>query len=155
MMRPMDRTLRLAFAALCFLLLQAIPARHASGENGAEPVCDCESGFGACQHFLRAPGGITADPCYCDKCRETPNQHDGNICPEGMNKLCFESARLDCYLKRHAKVWGIACSECVQNKKCCNYPKHDNCPDCATGETNPIGTDYGGRPAETTVLGRL
>src|SRR5437867_10312090 len=98
-MRPV---LRFVACALLFLLLAAgatVPCAAAPNPN-PDAVCDCKAGYGACQHWLRAPGGVTADPCYCDRCREF-SQHDGNTVPDGMSALCFQSPRVDCYLKRH------------------------------------------------------
>lgn len=118
-----------------------------------EAACDCASGFGACQHYLRAPG-ITADPCYCDRCR-AGNQHGGSEVPDGMSALCFTSGRPECYLKRHSVAWRLACSDCVQNTKCCPLDKHENCPDCETGATSPIQNDDMGKPARETVIARL
>jgi len=145
---------------LCLAVIVLLAASSASlvGVDPAaaadrDAICDCESGFGACQHYLRAPG-ITADPCYCDRCR-AGNQHGGQSVPDGMSALCFTSGRSECYLKRHSVAWHLACSECLQNDKCCPLPKKQNCPDCETGETSPLQNDDMGKPAKETVLARL
>ncbi len=155
----MKRLLRPLLACLLLVLLvllgTARPAPAVAGEESdAEVVCDCREGYGACQHWLRAPGGVSGDPCFCDKCREV-SQHDGATVPDGMNQQCFQSGRMECYLKRHCAAWRIACSECVVNDKCCPFAAHANCPDCETGTSNPIANDYAGRPAKETVLKRL
>ncbi len=119
------------------------------GEN-----CACESGFGACQHFLSVPNGLTAEPCYCDKCR-TGTPHSGDDVPKGMNALCFHSPRTACYLKRHSVAWHIACSECLKNDKCCPVTRSAFCPACDFGTESPLAKDDMGRPAKETVQKRL
>ncbi|MCG3133782.1 MAG: hypothetical protein HMLKMBBP_01039 [Planctomycetes bacterium] len=119
------------------------------------PECDCKEGFGACQHFLRNPAGVTADPCWCDKCR-SGKTHDGQTPREGWNTSCFINTNLACYLKRHATAYRISCSECAQNATCCQQPNKANCPDCgATGTENPLATDHQGKDAKTTLATRL
>jgi hypothetical protein len=90
-------------------------------------------GNGECQHFLHNPLGVTDDPCWCDKCRNgvTGEHHDGKTIPEGWSPTLFESASLECYLKRHAVAWGITCSECLANDKAW--------PD-GGGSAGPLGT---------------
>ena len=119
------------------------------GEN-----CACESGFGACQHFLSVPNGLTAEPCYCDKCR-TGTPHSGDDVPKGMNALCFHSPRTACYLKRHSVAWHIACSECLKNDKCCPVTRSAFCPACDFGTESPLAKDDIKRPAKETVQKRL
>src|SRR5262245_60467020 len=89
----------LAFFALLALAAPRLPA---AGDDKPPPnrdaKCDCKAGYGACQHWLRAPAGITADPCFCDRCRELI-EHPGTDVPDGMNALCFQSSRIECYLK--------------------------------------------------------
>lgn len=129
------------------------PAAAVDPEPGGD-VCACESGFGACQHFLSAPNGITADPCYCDKCRKG-NTHSGDDVPKGMNPLCYHSPRIACYLKRHSVAWHITCSECLKNDKCCPVTLSAFCPDCGDGTVSPLAKDDMGRPAKETVQKRL
>ena len=149
-MRPVLRFLVVLFALFVAVGSPAVPA-----EAGGNPdaIDDCTSGYGACQHYLRAPGGVTADPCYCDRCREFM-QHDGSTVPDGMGATCFTSQRVDCYLKRHSVAWHLACSECAQKEKCCPMSHPGNCPDCE-GDVNPRANDDMGRPAKETVLARL
>lgn len=130
------------------------PAAATDPIGGGDATCACTSGFGACQHWLAAPGGVSADPCYCDHCR-TVNQHQGDSTPHGMNPNCFHSPRVACYLKRHSVAWHLACSECEKNDKCCPLPLAAFCPDCDNGTVSPIAKDDMGRPAKETVLQRL
>src|SRR6185503_16255745 len=129
----MKPALRVLLAVLLLVLVGTVPPVPAAAAPDAKPEsageCDCKAGYGACQHWLHAPGGVTADPCFCDKCREV-GQHDGLTIPDGMAQQCFQSGRMECYLKRHCVAWHIACSECVQNDKCCPFAQHQNCPDC-------------------------
>ena len=119
-----------------------------------DAVCACATGFGACQHWLAVPGGATADPCYCDRCRKE-HPHSGDEVPHGMNPLCFHSPRMACYLKRHSVAWHLACSECLKNDKCCPVTRSAFCPDCDDGTASPLAKDDMGRPAKETVLQRL
>lgn len=132
------------------------PARHALAQDAAgEPECSCEDGFGACQHFLKNPMPVPEDPCWCDKCR-SGKLHDGLRAPRGWNQTCFSNGNMTCYLKRHAAVWGIACSECIQPSKCCPFANTGNCPDCAeTSEGNPLERDWRGKDAKAEVAARL
>lgn len=106
-------------------LADPAPAPVVASDN----KCDCKAGFGACQHWLRSPWGVTEDPCYCDKCR-AGQEHTGDDVPAGMNRLCFASGRSECYLKRHSAAWKLNCSECVKNEKCCPVEHSENCPNC-------------------------
>ena len=115
----------LVFVAAAMVATTGSPQSALAGNPDA--VCDCKEGYGACQHFLHAPWGATADPCYCDRCREF-SQHDGKTVPEGMNAQCFTSARVECYLKRHAMAWRLGCSECAKKDKCCPLEKSENSP---------------------------
>ncbi|MBM4013784.1 MAG: VWA domain-containing protein [Planctomycetes bacterium] len=151
-----------ALAALLALRLDPAVAfaadPGASAPAAAEPIaadkeCDCKSGFGACQHTLKPPWGITEDPCYCDKCREVI-EHQVIDLPDGWNSLCWQSARPDCYLKRHCAAWHLACSECVKETKCCPVKGSANCPACHEDGPGPLEKDDQGRPAKETVLGR-
>ncbi|MCE9637078.1 MAG: HEAT repeat domain-containing protein [Planctomycetes bacterium] len=141
----------LVFVAAAMVATTGSPAPALAGNPDA--VCDCKEGYGACQHFLHAPWGATADPCYCDRCREY-SQHDGKTVPEGMNAQCFTSARSDCYLKRHAMAWRLGCSECAKKDKCCPLEKSQNCPDCES-DSNPIANDALGNPMKEFALKRL
>lgn len=166
---------RRLLAALAVLVLAALVpvmppaaacASPTSASPAAEPVdpvdpaapaadvkCSCKSGFGACQHTLRPPWGITDDPCWCDRCREV-QEHPGDEVPDGMNPGCFVSGRSECYLKRHSMAWHLACSECVENVKCCPIPHSDNCPACHEDGPGPLAKDDFGKPAKETVLAR-
>lgn len=149
----MRLVLRLLVLVAALLLAVGAPAPPAEAAGNPDAIDDCTSGFGACQHYLRAPGGITADPCFCDRCREY-SQHDGSTVPDGMNPSCFTSQRVDCYLKRHSVAWHLACSECAQKVKCCSTAHPENCPDC-DGDADPLANDDMGRPARATALQRL
>jgi hypothetical protein len=140
----------------CLVLLPvlAIPPLAMAPPAGGEKVCACKTGFGACQHWLGVPGSVTADPCYCDRCREGA-KHTGKDVPDGMNPLCFASTRSACYLKRHAVAWHLACSECAKNERCCPVERSEFCPDCDDGASDPLAKDDMGRPAKETVLARL
>jgi len=158
-MRILLRGLLLLVAIAGLLGAGTLPGTHPADWSAAhasdqDAECTCEEGYGACQAFLHCPWGETADPCWCDRCREF-SPHDGQKVPRDWNSTCFTSPRSDCYLKRHSVAWNIACSECVQNTDCCKFPKKDNCPDCETGESNPLETDALGKPAKATVLARL
>lgn len=121
--------------------------------SAGDKKCDCKSGFGACQHTLKPPWGITEDPCYCDKCREVI-EHEVIDLPDGWNSLCWQSARPACYLKRHCAAWHLACSECVQEEKCCPVANSENCPACHKEGPGPLALDDFGQPAKETVLAR-
>ncbi len=136
---------------LAALVLLAVAAVSAPTRDAA---CACKSGYGACQHWLGIPGGVTADPCFCDRCREVV-QHEGKSVPDGMNPLCFNSTRTACYLKRHSAAWHLACSECVKNDQCCPVANSANCPYCDVGDESPRSKDDMKRPAKETVLKRL
>lgn len=140
-------------APLVAAFLLALLAVTGAPLAAAETKCDCKSGFGACQHWLRSPWGVTEDPCYCDKCRSGA-EHSGNDVPDGMNSLCFASSRSACYLKRHSAAWHIACSECMKEKKCCPVQHSANCPNCDDAGPGPLDKDDMGRPARETVLAR-
>jgi len=129
-------------------------ARAAEPPAAEEKVCACKTGYGACQHWLGIPGSVTADPCYCDRCREGV-PHAGKSVPDGMNPLCFASGRTACYLKRHSLAWRLACSECVKSDKCCPVTRSAFCPDCGDGKEDPFAHDDMKRPAKETVLARL
>jgi hypothetical protein len=149
----MRKALRFLVVALALIFAVGAPARPAGANDKApnpDAVCDCQSGTGGCELYFRAPAGATYEPCFCDRCREY-QPHDGMTVPDGMSRECFQSSRMDCYLKRHCVAWRLACSECVQREKCCPFPNHANCPNC-DGDTDPLATDYMGRPAKETVL---
>lgn len=136
--------------------LAAADPRHSPFANPApqEIKCSCKSGFGACQHTLRPPWGISVDPCWCDRCREVI-EHETDNTPDGMNPLCFASGRAACYLKRHCAAWHLTCSECMKNQKCCPVENAANCPNCHESGPGPLEKDDKGRPAKETVKTRL
>ena len=145
------RAVLLCLACLLALFAGGSQPAAASSADAEFSDCTCEdvAGGGACQHFLRNPNGVTDDPCWCDKCRNTPIRHDGLTIPSSWNKTLFDAGNSDCYLKRHSVAWGIVCSACFQNEK----PWPDG-----TSEKNPgtaPETDCAGRPAKATVLQRL
>lgn len=146
--------LLLAFGLLALVPLAAADAADAADAAGAAgDACDCKTGFGACQHWLRSPYGVTEDPCYCDRCRSGA-EHTGDDVPDGMNRFCFASGRPACYLKRHAAAWKAVCSACVEDAKCCPIKNSANCPDCDNEGSGPFEKDCGGRPGRETVLAR-
>jgi HEAT repeat protein len=124
------------------------------GVAAGEKECACKKGFGACQHWLGIPGTPTADPCYCDRCREF-SPHTGKDVPEGMNPFCFAAGRTACYLKRHALAWHLSCSECQKNDKCCPGARAAFCPDCDDGKASPFEKDDMGRVAKDVLKTRL
>ena len=141
------RILLAVVASAVLSVLAAVPVVTPDAHAGPppdKPACRCVEGFGACQHFLRNPKGPTDDPCWCDRCDtgEKGWRHEGKILPSGWNGECFKSRRLDCYLKRHAAAWGIACSECIRLDDCCPFANDTNCPDCdASSAGLPVATD--------------
>ncbi len=155
-MNPMRQLLKTGILAVATaLVLFVAPTIDARADEEIDRECICEDGIGACQHFLRNPKTPTDDPCWCNKCR-TFSKHDGKTVPDGVNPLCFTSGRMECYLKRHALAWGITCSACVQDEKCCPYDNSANCPDCGqNSDGNPFETDAFGRDAKATVLDQL
>jgi len=157
-MRTLHRPPVAALALVLLALLIAVPVAVATSSSAATPAsgekCDCKSGFGACQHWLRSPWGVTEDPCYCDKCRSGV-EHTGDDVPDGMNRLCFASSRSACYLKRHSVAWHLACSECQKNERCCPVTNNENCPACDRAGESPLAKDDMGRVAKDAVAGRL
>lgn len=147
-----------SLARLLFLMLLALMASPLGGAGSAlagnpDAECQCENGYGACQHYLRAPWNPTADPCWCDRCAEY-SEHDGQKVPDGMNVTCFTNPRVDCYLKRHLVAWRAACSECAKKTECCKFPHKENCPNCE-GADDPIGNDITGKPWREGAAARL
>jgi hypothetical protein len=145
------------WAATSLALLVGIPAAAPRAvASTADLDChDCAYdlglGAGECQHFLRNPSAVTDDPCWCDKCRNSPGpqRHDGHTIPATWTAGLMETGGMEHYLKRHSVAWGITCSECYQNDK----PWPDG-----TSEKNPgtiPDTDCAGRPAKETVLKRV
>jgi len=140
-------------AVLSLTFAASPPAADASPADAAFHECECEMPFGAgaCQHFLRNPLGVTDDPCWCDKCRNSVGnqKHDGKTIPKGWNSVLFDQGNLECYLKRHAVAWGITCSECLADEK---HPW----PDGGAGNLGTVpDKDFAGRPARDTVNARL
>jgi len=142
----------LAIATVAALLLGGAGAARA--QDVAAIRCNCAPNEGACQHFLRNPKKVTADPCYCVRCRDF-SAHDGTTIPFGWNPACVGSKKEGLYLKRHSAAWGITCSDCVQDEKSCKF-NAATCPDCdEEGTEGPLTQDYEGRDAKSTVLARL
>lgn len=142
----MPRLLSL-LALLLFCLASAGAPLPARAGGNPDAICDCESGFGACQHYLRMPGGVTADPCFCDRCREF-SEHGGTKVPDGMSASCFQSNRVECYLKRHSVAWQLACSECAKNEKCCPNSHKENCPNCESPDGGAFSADVKAKAAQ-------
>jgi len=117
---------------LIFLLLLALAAA-APAQEGDDPdshKCTCRDGC-ASYLYLKCPKPPPADPDPC------PATHDGLHphvpLPKAWNDLCWQSGRMDCFLRRHGVSWGISCSMCA-TEKCCPYPNRANCPECSGEE---------------------
>ena len=55
--------------------------------------------------------------------------------PEGWSEVCASNGKMECFLKRHAASWGMACSRCIEPRKCCNNPHPENCPRCEKADS--------------------
>ena len=157
----MSALLRRALALLALLaLLVASPApRAAAGDDGDdEPQeksarCTCAT-RNACWHYLRAPTDPPGGPCWCPKC-DGDHRHDGSTVPDGWNAQCFQSKSLDCFLRRHAASWRIACSDCLSGEKCCDFRNHDRCPACGEADAkDPLKSDCYGKDARAAAAER-
>jgi hypothetical protein len=129
-----------AVLLLSLLGLLAPPPAPARADDGPvsvdwvadDAVCRCRAG-NACWHYLRAPSDPPADACWCNYCVKV-SRHDGTrAMPEDFSEVCASNGKPTCFLKRHAASWSFLCSECIQPKKCCNNPRHDDCPKCERG----------------------
>jgi hypothetical protein len=130
------RLLALAFAAAALLFSgPASRDAEAGASPPAEPTrCTCREG-NACYHWLNAPVVAPVDPCSCPNCRRVPKSCPKTY-PADWNTACAASARMECFLRRHAASWKLICSEEIGP---CDCPGDDsaNCPFCGTGGKNP------------------
>ena len=62
---------------------------------------------------LRCPKRGPADPL--------PPNTKGRMDSE-WSRICRNSMKMDCFLKRHANSWQITCSLCAKQTKCCSKP---------------------------------
>ncbi|MEN8149022.1 MAG: HEAT repeat domain-containing protein [Planctomycetota bacterium] len=115
----MARTLPLAALAL---LLTVLP-------GSAGPLkCTCRDGQ-ACYHWLNAPVSPPNDPCHCPRCRAAPGTCE-KILPEGWDQACASNSKMECFLRRHAASWKLACSERLAGTCSCDNPHPERCPKC-------------------------
>lgn len=117
MMRP-------AIPPVLLLLLALAP----SGAVGQEVRCDCPDGQ-ACYHYLHAPVVPPEDPCHCAACREKPGTCSARL-PDGWDPVCAGNDRMECFLRRHAASWKLACSEQLAGTCDCRNPHPEWCPKC-------------------------
>ncbi|MCU0726792.1 MAG: HEAT repeat domain-containing protein [Planctomycetes bacterium] len=115
----------LFFVGLLLLPILVSPAPPASGDP---PKCTCRQG-NACYHFLNAPVDPPDDPCNCPLCRAAPGGCP-KILPEGWDATCANNRKMECFLRRHAASWKLACSEALDGKCDCNNPNPQWCPQC-------------------------
>jgi HEAT repeats len=96
--------------------------------DAAEPECRCVKGNG-CYHFLNAPVKPPDDPCGCPKCRALRGSCPKKW-PADWNRNCGSGVALECFLRRHAASWKIACSEHLRGRCACKTPHPELCPSC-------------------------
>lgn len=142
------RTARLRTVGVWFALAMALPfgppaspaarAQELPDWCAEDRECRCKEG-NACWHFLRAPVDPPWDPCGCNFCAKV-SHHDGTRpMPEGWSEVCASNGKMDCFLKRHAESWGMACTECPTRERCCNNPHPGACPRCESNAPDPFG----------------
>jgi HEAT repeat protein len=73
--------------------------------------CGCQASDG-CWHYLRAPMKLPEDPCRCGLCTVNGNC-SGRPLPKDWSLECANCTTPECFWKRHAASWGIACSRCA------------------------------------------
>ena len=78
--------------------------------------CLCHTGRSTYQ-YLRSPLTPPEDPSHCGLVRA------GGDCgnrerPKGTSADCWGSTRRECFWKRHARMWDIACTLCIADDKC-------------------------------------
>ncbi len=125
-MAPTSRRPALLTIALLAGVLLGVPAPSPLGAD--PPKCTCRQG-NACYHFLNAPVDPPDDPCNCPLCRAAPGSCP-KILPEGWDLACTENRKIECFLRRHAASWRIACSEMLDGKCACNSAHPECCPQC-------------------------
>ncbi len=136
----MQRVLVLRLTRLLVLIAVTVLLLTAGARAGDEPSCTCAKRR-ACWHYLNSPSDPPDDPCSCEKC-ETRERHSGGTPIKGWSPACWSSSRLDCFLKRHAASWRLACSACQENVKCCPLPGVATCPNCGeAGHADPFTKD--------------
>lgn len=143
-MEPMNR---LAAGSLAFAFASLLPGGPLPGPALAaddptsvdwvadDAICRCRVG-NACWHYLHSPVDPPADPCWCNFCTKV-SRHDGTTpLPEDWSATCAVNGKMECFLKRHAASWGLACSECLAKEGCaCKNPHPADCPRCEKGGT--------------------
>jgi hypothetical protein len=126
------RSARRVFLPLAVLLSGVLAAlAPTGGERGGGPAaraeddpvdrmkpghCGCGAGR-ACWHYLRTPLRPPEDPCRCGLCAAKGNCSTKER-PDGWSGACMGSQDVECFWKRHAASWGIACSECFADREC-------------------------------------
>lgn len=140
MLRHPPRTLPALLLLLAWILPGASPVLAQDGHVdwvADDGECRCKGG-NACWHFLRAPVDPPADPCWCNFCTKV-SKHDGTrAMPEGWSEVCASNGKMDCFLKRHAASWGMACTDCPARTRCCNNALPHLCPRCDRGGEDPL-----------------
>jgi HEAT repeat protein len=117
------RRLLLAFVTVVTAMLFSAP------DAQADPVkCTCVEG-NACYHFLNCPVKAPRDPCSCPRCRIAPGTCPKKL-PEGWDATCASNNRMECFLRRHAASWKLACSEQLSGKCKCKNEHPEFCPRC-------------------------
>jgi len=119
-LRPL---LLLPVLATAFLLplLHGVSARGEDEESEyvkrRKPgTCLCETGF-ASWEYLRSPLRKPADPPVCGLIL-SGGDCSSRARPKGTSGVCWGSQKQECFWKRHAYSYGIACSECWADGEC-------------------------------------
>lgn len=89
--------------------------------------CLCHTGHASWQ-YLRTPLRPPADPPVCGLLRAGGDCRNKNR-PKGTSGVCWGSQKEECFWKRHAYSYGMACSECWKDEECTACDKLIGKPD--------------------------
>jgi len=141
---------------ICLILGGAL-AVGAGVVTADPPRCTCEEGNGT-YYFLNAPVVPPDDELHCPGAKAFgPGGCSGKL-PDGWDRTCANNSRMECFLRRHAASWNLACSEQLKGTCACKNPHPEFCPKCGSSGSawNEDGLDIIRRQVaiERRILGK-